>query len=269
MSKAKKNIQDRLLGWILPIAVIIIWFVVTGDESHPSYVFPTPKDFAIVFFDFIFGGCNASPYSGKMAENLLISMTRVMKGFALAGVIGIILGFLTGRVSVLKKITDPAVQALRAVPGIGYLPLGMVWFGVGEENTLFLISLAAFFPVYLNTQEGATRVPEIYLRAGHMLGAKGFTLFFTVVFPAAISHVIVGLRLALGVSWAYLVLGEMTGVTKGIGAIMMDGRMLGHVDIVIACMIVIAITGKLCDWLLMSIFRLFGKGIMEESADAR
>lgn len=267
----KKNIkgQDRLIGFILPIVVLIIWFVATSDPDHPSYVFPTPKDFAIVFWDFIFGGYGASPYSGKMLPNLLISMIRVFKGFTLASAVGIILGFVTGRVSFLRKLVDPTVQALRAVPGIGYLPLGMVWFGVGEQNTLFLISLAAFFPVYLNTQEGAARVPELYLRAGQMLGAKKASLFFTVVFPSAISHVVVGLRLALGVSWAYLVLGEMTGVTQGIGAIMMDGRMLGHVDIVIACMIVIAITGKICDWLLVGIFCLFGKGVMEEVADGR
>ena len=235
----KKSLQDRFIGTIIPIMVLIVWFLSTQNNAVQSYVVPSPKEFAIVFFDFIFGNMQASPYSGKMLENLLISTLRVGKGFCVAGV----------------------------VPGIGYLPLGMVWFGVGEENTLFLISLAAFFPVYLNTQEGASRVPEIYIRAGKMLGAKKMILFFTVIFPAAFSHVIVGLRLALGVSWAYLVLGEMTGVTKGIGAIMMDGRMLGHVDIVLACMVVIAITGKFCDWILVKLCRTFGRGLMEDSCN--
>lgn len=263
----KKSSQDRFIGTIIPIMVLIVWFLSTQNNAVQSYVVPSPKEFAIVFFDFIFGNMQASPYSGKMLENLLISTLRVGKGFCVAGVTGMILGFLTGRVPLLRKMCDPMIQALRAVPGIGYLPLGMVWFGVGEENTLFLISLAAFFPVYLNTQEGASRVPEIYIRAGKMLGAKKMILFFTVIFPAAFSHVIVGLRLALGVSWAYLVLGEMTGVTKGIGAIMMDGRMLGHVDIVLDCMVVIAITGKFCDWILVKLCRTFGRGLMEDSSN--
>ena len=257
------------MAFTIPALVVLVWFMMTELGDTPNYVMPSPKEFLVVFWDFIFGGLEASPYSGKMLKNLLTSAFRVLKGFCLASVLGVVLGFLTGRVSVLKKIFDPTVQALRAVPGIGYLPLGMVWFGVGEGNTMFLISLAAFFPVYLNTQEGASRVPELYLRAGRMLGARKLTLFFTVVLPSAYNNVAVGLRLALGMSWAYLVLGEMTGVTVGIGAIMMDGRMLGHVDIVIVCMIVIAITGKICDWILIGILRLLGKGMIEGSDHGR
>lgn len=269
MNEKRQAVHDRLLAYILPALAVLVWFLMTELGDTPNYVMPSPREFLEVFWDFIFGGLKASPYSGKMLKNLLTSGVRVMKGFALASVLGISLGFLTGRIAFLKKIVDPTVQALRSVPGIGYLPLGMVWFGVGEGNTMFLISLAAFFPVYLNTQEGASRVPELYLRAGRMLGAEKLTLFFTVVLPSAYNNVAVGLRLALGTSWAYLVLGEMTGVTVGIGAIMMDGRMLGHVDIVIVCMIVIAITGKLCDWCLICVLRLLGRGMIEGNDHGR
>lgn len=157
MKKTTGKFKDNLLGLLLPVIILFIWFMATERSAAPNYVLPSPKEFAIVFWDFIVGGIDASPYSGKMTENLIISAVRVGKGFFLAGVLGITLGFLTGRISFLKKFTDPTVQALRSVPGIGYLPLGMVWFGVGEENTLFLIALAAFFPVYLNTQEGAAK----------------------------------------------------------------------------------------------------------------
>ncbi|MGO5053337.1 ABC transporter permease [Lachnospiraceae bacterium LCP25S3_G4] len=269
MKNSRKKMGDHLVGLVLPFAILVIWFVTTENKTSPSYVFPSTKEFAKVFIDFIFGGLNVSPYSGKMLENLLVSIMRVAEGFVLGSVVGVVLGFLTGRIGCLKKLVDPTVQALKAVPGIGYLPLGMVWFGVGEENTLFLISLAVFFPVYLNTQEGAARVPELYLRAGKMLGAKKASLFFTVVFPATFGQMAVGLRLAQGVAWAYLVLGEMTGVTKGIGAVMMDGRMLGRVDIVIACMIVIAMAGKLCDCFLMLLFRILGGGMLGDCFDAR
>ena len=212
MKKAGYTTQERFLPYILPAVVVLVWFLATELGDTPNYVMPSPKEFLEVFWDFIFGGLKASPYSGKMLKNLIASGGRVMKGFALASVLGIVLGFLTGRIACLRKLVDPTVQALRSVPGIGYLPLGMVWFGVGEGNTMFLISLAAFFPVYLNTQEGAARVPELYLRAG---------------------------------------------------------RMLGHVDIVIVCMIVIAITGKLCDWCLICVLRLLGRGMIEGNDHGR
>ena len=146
---------------------------------------------------------------------------------------------------------------IRAVPGIGWLPVAIVWFGVGEGNTLFLISLAAFFPIYVNTAHAAATVPGQLTKAGRMMGARGLTLFRTVIFPASFPEAAVGLRLGLGVAWAYLVLGEVTGVATGLGAVMNDGRMLGHVDIVLAAMIVIAAAGKLTDLLLLAACRAY------------
>ncbi|MDD3337350.1 MAG: ABC transporter permease [Lachnospiraceae bacterium] len=168
-----------------------------------------------------------------------------------------LMGFLTGRSNCCRKLLDPMLQAVRAIPGIGFLPISIVWFGVGEKNTLFLITLAAFFPIYLNTQEGISNVPTEYIRSGQMLGAKGISLFATVIFPAAFPQIFVGLRLGLGVAWAYLVLGEMTGVSQGIGAVMMNGRMLGNVELVMTGMIVIAVMGKLADCILLHLYRLF------------
>jgi NitT/TauT family transport system permease protein len=133
----------------------------------------------------------------------------------------------------------------------------MVWFGVGEKTTLFLISLAAFFPIYVSAAQGASSVPLLLIRAGKMLGANKFTLFSTVVVPAALPSTIAGLRLGLGLSWAYLVLGELTGVANGLGAVMMDARMLGHVDMVIVSMVCIGFLGRTSDLILVLFFRRF------------
>ena len=153
-------------------------------------------------------------------------------------------------------MTDPLVQAVRAIPGIGFLPISIVWFGVGEKNTLFLITLAAFFSDLLKYPGGGCLYSEDYLRSGRMLGARKASLFWHVILPAAVPQVFVGLRLGLGVAWAYLVLGEMTGVSKGIGAVMMNGRMLGNVELVMTGMIVIAAAGKLTDYLLLKVYEL-------------
>lgn len=194
-------------------------------------------------------------YSGTLLSHLFCSQRRVLCGFVMAAALGVLLGFATGLSELVRRILDPFVQMIRTVPGVGWLPVAMVWFGVGEGNTLFLISLAAFFPVYINVVHAVCDIPKQIVRAGKSMDVRGPALFCHVLFPAAFPQIAVGLRLALGVSWAYLVLGEITGVTMGLGAVMNDGRMLGHVDIMLAAMIVIALAGKINDLVLMALCR--------------
>lgn len=243
------------LGILFPITIVFVWHLFSKGEA--SYKVPSINIIWDGLVDFAFGSNNKSSYSSQLIVHLLASIKRVGIGFSIAAVIGIPLGFLTGRIKKLQRLIDPTINALKAVPGIGWLPIAIVWFGVGEKNTLFLMSLASFFPIYLNTQIGAKQVSPILVRAARMLGAKNVKLFTTVIFPAAFPSVVVGLRIGLGVSWAYLVLGEMTGVNMGIGAVMSDSRMLGHVDRIIICMIIIAILGKLTDWILLKICTKF------------
>lgn len=242
-------------GAILPVTVLVLWQVLVVAGAVPEYKLPSPITIVQVLWDFITGTLDITPYSGTCLMHLIHSLRRVLTGFCTAMIFGLPLGFLTGRVPLVKRMLDPFVHLIRSIPGIGWLPIAIVWFGVGEGNTLFLISLAAFFPIYVNTAHGASTIPVLTVRAGQMMGAKGFTLFRTVLFPAAFPDIAVGLRLGLGVSWGYLVLGEVTGVSEGLGAVMTDGRMLGHVDIVLATMIVIALAGKVTDILLMCICR--------------
>ncbi len=250
-TKRKKD----FLGLILPAAVIILWQIISVSGIVAEYKLPSPVTLVRVLWDFIFGTLEITPYAGTCMSHLLQSLRRVLTGFLIALFIGLPMGFLTGRVPVFKRLFDPFIHAIRSVPGIGWLPVSIVWFGVGEGNTLFLISLATFFPIYVNTAHGASEIPVKLIHAGQMMGANGLTLFRTVLFPAAFPQIAVGLRLGLGISWAYLVLGEVTGVSEGLGAVMTDGRMLGHVDIVLATMIVVAACGKLTDLLLLFICR--------------
>lgn len=250
----KKSRFDAV-GLIVPAAVLFVWLAATNWCGVPAYKLPSPQRLLHVLIDFATGWYGVTPYSGTLWFHLWHSLLRVLNGFAIAAVCGLMLGFLTGRIALLRRLFDPFIHLLRSIPGIGWLPIAIVWFGVGEGNTRFLIALASFFPIYVNTAHGAAAVPELTVRAGRMLGARGLTLFGTVIFPAALPEIAVGLRLGLGIAWAYLVLGEVTGVTEGLGAVMTDGRMLGHVDIVLATMVVIAMAGKLTDWLLLALCR--------------
>ncbi len=243
------------VGFILPALLLLGWYWAVKSGAIAPYLLPGPGSILQVMVDFTNGLAKLTPYSGKLLENLLASLIRVVTGFSIALFFGLLLGFLTGRITVVKRILDPTVNAIRTVPGIGWLPIAMVWFGVGEQTTVFLIALAAFFPIYINTAHGASEVPLLLIRAGRMLGAKKISLFRTVIFPSAFPSVVVGLRLGLGVSWAYLVLGELTGVTTGLGAVMMDSRMMGQVEMILVSMICIAIMGILTDRLLLWICR--------------
>lgn len=244
------------VGFALPAMLLAIWFVAAKSGELPPYILPSPESIFHVMVDFASGAAKITPYSGKLFVNLLSSLLRVMTGFGIALIFGLLLGFLTGRNSAVKRMIDPLIHAIRTVPGIGWLPIAMVWFGVGEQTTIFLISLAAFFPIYINTAHGASEVPILLIRAGRMLGADKVTLFTTVILPSAFPAVVVGLRLGLGVSWAYLVLGELTGVSTGLGAVMMDSRMMGQTEMILVSMFCIAIMGILTDRLLLLVCKL-------------
>jgi NitT/TauT family transport system permease protein len=248
--KTKSNRIDPL-GFVLPLIFLIVWYSATASGRIPSYLLPSPERFLRFLVDFATGTAKLSPYSGTLMENLTASCIRVLCGFGIAAFFGLVSGFLTGRIRLIKRILDPTVNLIRAVPGIGWLPIAMVWFGVGEKTTVFLIALAAFFPIYINAAHGASEVPLLLIRAGRMLGANRIELFRSVILPSAIPSVVVGLRLGMGVSWAYLVLGELTGVSKGLGAVMMDSRMLGQIELIPVTMVCIAILGKLTDMLLL------------------
>ena len=188
----------------------------------PSQVLDTAKDY-------IFAPPGSGPYAGRFLNDALASLGRVGGGFALAVALGMPLGIISGRLRFMRLFLDTFINGVRAVPGIAWLPLALVWFGIGFKTTVFLVSLASFFPIYLGAAAGAMQVNPLLLRAGAMMGLGRGQLIFSVLIPAAMPHVVTGLRLGLGIAFAYLVLGELTGVPDGLGAAIMDARMLGRV----------------------------------------
>ena len=246
---------DRALPFALPAFLGLAWALATSVGGVPEYVLPSPRALAATTWDFVFGTLHLSQYSGTFWRHALASAQRVGLGFLLAAAIGVPLGLAAGSSRRFERVVDTSVHALRAVPGIGWLPLAMVWFGIGTKTTVFLIALAAFFPIYVNSAQGAKHVRPIWKRAALMLGADRRALLTTIVLPATMPPIVSGLRIGLGLSWAYLVLGELSGVPNGLGAVIMDARMMGRVDIIIVGMVSIAIVGRLSDRLLLLLLR--------------
>ncbi|ACL05423.1 binding-protein-dependent transport systems inner membrane component [Desulfatibacillum aliphaticivorans] len=248
--------MSSFIPWILPALFFMGWFLVSRFEIIPAYLMPSPRQVGEAGVIYAFGTPGEGPYAGRFWMDAWVSCGRVLAGFSLAALFGIPLGVLSGRVDAMQKILSSSINALRAVPGICWLPLAMVWFGIGYKTTLFLVALAAFFPIYINTAVGARQVSPLLFQAGAMMGVRRMNAVFSILLPGAMPSILAGLRLGLGISWAYLVLGELTGVPNGLGAVIMDARMLGRIDIIIVGIVLIALLGRTSDLLLSGVFRL-------------
>jgi len=238
------------LPWIPPAVCLLLWFVVCRQGIVEAYLLPDPLEVGRMGLRYVFGGSGGGPYGGRFAADALASLGRVGAGFGLAVLLGIPMGLVSGRVPGVERLLGLSINGLRAVPGISWLPLALIWFGIGMKTTVFLIALAAFFPIYLNAAAGARQVDPLLLQAGAMMGCGRIRSTFSILIPGAMPHILTGLRLGLGISWAYLVLGELSGVPEGLGAVIMDARMAGHIEMILVGIVHIAAVGRMSDQLL-------------------
>ena len=248
-----------LLPVLLPLAVLLAWTALSGSGLAPAYLLPGPAAVFEAGVRYVFAAPGQGPYAGRFFTDLLASLGRVFAGFGLAALLGVPLGLCSGRVVTVNRLFSSTIGGLRAVPGICWLPLALIWFGIGFRTTVFLVALAAFFPIYQNALTGARSVAPIYYQAGAMLGVSRLRGVFAILLPLAMPNLLTGLRLGMGISWAYLVLGELTGVPDGLGAVIMDARMLGQTDMILVGILLIALVGRLCAWLLVGLLRLCSK----------
>lgn len=250
-TRLPERAQAILLAIAFPLALVVLWHqlvVMTGTK-----LVPTPYQVGVMMYDFAFGGVHDDAFSGTIITHLLASMQRVYGGFALAIVIGIPLGLLIGKVRIIRQMLDPTLSLLRPIPVTAWLPLSMIFFGLGPRSAVFLVFLGAFYPILLNTIFGVRSVDLKLFEAASMLGCDGSRMFRQVVLPAAMPSIFNGLRLAHGFAWILIVVGEMTGVPTGLGSVIMDGRTLSRTDLVITGMIVIGVAGFITDRIIVSI----------------
>ena len=230
---------------------MVVWDVMvrwTGTRLVPS-----PYGVAIMMWDFAFGGIYDDAYSASLPIHFWKSVQRVYGGFLCAAVVGIPLGLMIGRIKLLRHLLDPTISLLRPIPVTAWLPLSMIFFGLGPNAAIFLVFLGAFYPILLNTIFGVRSVDARLFEAAAMLGCSGSAMFRQVVFPAALPAIVNGLRVAHGFAWILIVVGEMTGVPTGLGAVIMDGRTLSRTDLVVTGMIVIGALGFLTDRIIVMI----------------
>ena len=222
-------------------AIIGVWWAAVLATA--SVVFPTPLQVVTGTVELI--------RDGSLWEHIGASLFRVGAGFGLAVIVAVPLGLWMGWVKGAYVTLNPIFQMLRPISPIAWIPIAILWFGVGNVSPIFLIFLASVFPMVVQTTVGVHTIEKRYLRAAANFGVSRATLFRQVVFPAVLPQVIVGMRIGLGVAWLVVVAAEMIALRSGLGYLIIDSRNAGNrYDLVIAGMIIIGLIGLLLDGLM-------------------
>jgi NitT/TauT family transport system permease protein len=247
---------SRLLGLIVPVLLLTLWHVLAVSGYYEPAVLPSPA--AVVKrwlaymmppdqFDPAKYGRIAWAFSGEMGLDALSSLHRIVTGFVIGAGLALPLGLVMGASRTFNALFDPLVQFLRPIPPIAYIPLSMLWFGLGNPPAVFIITIGAFFPVLLNTISGVQHVDAIYIRAAHNMGAGPFTLFWRVILPAATPYILTGCRVGIGTAFICVIVAEMVAVNNGVGYRILEAREYLWSDKVIAGMFTIGLMGLAID----------------------
>lgn len=242
----------------LPALLVAAWQVAVLTDYLPPRLMPSPLKVAVTGYDFVLGNTNspgAYAFSGSFVKHAWVSTLRVLHGFSLAVLAGVTLGLLLGMSRTLERFVDPVLQVIRPIPITAWLPLSIMWFGLGHRATIFLIFTGAFFPILINTTTGVKVVDRRLIEAAEMLGTRRRQLFYRVLLPASVPSILAGLRVGLGFAWVCLVVGEMTGVGTGLGSAIADARELFRIDLIIVGMLLIGFIGYVSDRIVVYGFR--------------
>jgi NitT/TauT family transport system permease protein len=251
----RRSLRQGLLAIVLPVMVIAVWQMAGKDGSLFGGVLPTPDRAWQAWKVWAFGstGLSLNPYSGTWFANLIFSAERVGKGFLAAILVAVPVGLAIGWNRIASGALDPTVQLLRPIPITAWLPFSIAVFGIRDLGAIFLIALGAFYPIVVNTAQGARDVERNLIRAAMMMGARKWTVLRRVVFPASLPSIFTGLRIGLGIAWTAVIVAEMVAVKSGLGYVLWDAYYVGRMDVVIADMATIGLLGLVSDRVILLI----------------
>ena len=232
---------ERLLWPILATALFLaFWYVAVAWSG--TKIFPSPREVERGLADLL--------QEGVLYRDIVDSLRRVAIGYLAAVFLGIPLGLLFGWYPAVNHVVNPVIQILRPISPIAWIPVAIIFFGVGDHAAIFLVFLGAFFPIVVTCVDSVANVPLIYRRAASNFGFTPPQLLARVIFPAALPQILVGLRIALGIGWLVVVAGEMIAVNSGLGFLIIDSRNSGkRYDLVVGAMLLIGVIGLVLDLL--------------------
>lgn len=227
-----------LLAWLLPALALGAIELAGRLGWVTSNLLPTPSDVVKALLELGWR---------TVAGHVAASSARVASGFAIGAAAAVVVGALVGLSRTARALLDPSFQALRAIPSLAWVPLLLLWLGIGEAPKLAMIAIGAFFPVYMGVASGIAGVDRKLVEVASLMRLNAFDLVRRVLLPAALPSVMTGLRNGLSLAWMFMVAGELIAASTGLGYLLTDGRETSRADLVLAAIVLLAILGKLTD----------------------
>ena len=240
-----KKLRSALYGLeyiILLLLVLAVWTFLEKKGSLNTVIMPAPSKILSTFLALV--------KSGQLWKNLMISLIRVLKGYLIAASLGIVLGILIGLFRHLNRLTDLLIQIIKPIPPIAWIPLVILWFGIGEEGKVFLIFLGGFFTILINVVDGIRQTDKKLIEVSRSMETPFLKHVFLLVIPHSAPSIFTGLRVGLSSCWMCVVAAELVSSTTGLGYMIMNARQFGQTDVVIVGMLTIGVLGKVMDSLL-------------------
>jgi sulfonate transport system permease protein len=230
------------LGLIVPVALGLAWEIVVRLRWSTGRLAPPPSVIFQTFVDLA--------RTGELQRDTLVTLWRVAAGFALGAIVATVVGAATGYSVLLRRLLDPSLQALRAIPSIAWIPLFILWLGIFEASKVTLIAVGVFFPVYLGLMGAIQSVDRKLVEVGRAFRLSDVEMVRRILLPAVLPAYVISLRSGLGLGWMFVVAAELMGASEGLGYLLIDGQQLGKPAEIIAAIVAFAIVGKATDWLI-------------------
>ncbi|QOZ80809.1 ABC transporter permease [Bradyrhizobium sp. CCBAU 53351] len=231
-----------MLGLLLPLILALGWELLVWLGWSNGRLVPPPSR--------VFATIAELARSGELVRHITATLWRVALGFAFGVVAGTVLGAISGYWSLARRLLDPTVQALRAIPSLAWVPLFILWLGIFETSKIALIAVGVFFPVYLGVMGAILSVDRKIVEVGRTFRLSGPAMIRRILLPAVLPAYVVSLRVGLGLGWMFVVAAELIGASEGLGYLLLDGQQLGKPAQILAAIVIFAILGKLTDWLI-------------------
>lgn len=241
----KRILVKYILPVFLPIVLLITWIVLTEKQLVAPYMIPSPKLVIETMFDFL--------EDGTLIKDTWASLSRMLQGYFWAIAVGLFFGIIMGLSVYMEKSFSVVFNAIRVIPPLAWIPLIILWFGIGEVSKVVIIFKSAFFPILLNVIQGIEGVPRGYLEVSRLLGISRWKTLIKVIIPSALPNIFVGLRLGLGAAWMAVVAAELIASKSGLGYRLTEGRELSHPDVVLVGMFMIGVIGLLMDFFISKV----------------
>jgi sulfonate transport system permease protein len=239
---ARRRYAWPVLGLVLPVGAAILWELAVRAGLSDGRLVPPPS---VIFATF-----TELAATGELQRHALATVARVAAGFGLGVAAGTILGAIAGYSLLMRRILDPSLQALRAIPSIAWVPLFILWLGIFEASKVTLIAVGVFFPVYLGVMGAIQSVDRKLVEVGCAFRLSDAAMVRRILLPAVLPAYVIALRSGLGLGWMFVVAAEFMGASEGLGFLLVDGQQLGKPAQIVAAIVAFAIIGKTTDWII-------------------